>query len=127
MSIDNRGFTLIEFLVAVVILTVGLLGLLETVDYAIIHNTVNALRHEALVLADERMNLEKAKPYDQIQTPYQRNYSSSRLVNGAFRMYSVAQDNATLGSLPTKRINIGISWRYKHQNFTHSISSLVSR
>ncbi|WP_239077494.1 prepilin-type N-terminal cleavage/methylation domain-containing protein [Geobacter sp. SVR] len=126
MSFDNKGFTLIEFLVAIVILMVGLLGLLQTVNYAIVHNTTNALRQEALVLADERMNLEKAKPYALIQAPYLRNFSSSRVVNGGFRMYSVAQNNTALAS-PTKNIDIQVSWRYKNQRFTHSISSLVSQ
>ena len=68
VNTNNQGFTLIEFLVAIVILMVGLLGLLQTVNYAIVNNTTNQLRQEALLLADERMNLEKSKKFTAIST-----------------------------------------------------------
>lgn len=123
---DSKGFTLIEFLVAIVILMVGLLGLLQTVNYAIVHNMKNQLRQEALIFADERMNLEKAKPFDNIPTPYLRNYSSSRVVYGVFRMYSVAHTNSDVTS-QTKNIDFQVIWHYKNARFVHSISSLVSK
>lgn len=122
---SNKGFTLIEFLVAIVILMVGLLGLLQTVNYAIVHNMNNQLRQEALVLADEKMNLEKAKSFSLIQTPYLRSYSTSRLVNGGYRNYSVVQTNIDTTS-KTKNIDLLVIWRYKRERFVHSISSLVS-
>jgi type IV pilus assembly protein PilV len=124
VSSNSKGFTLIEFLVAIVILMVGLLGLLQTVNYAIVHNMGNQLRQEALMLADERMNTEKARSYDMIDV-VQRSFSTSRLVNGAFRSYSVSQ-NVTEPTSRTKQIELQIIWRYKGERYTHSVLSLIS-
>ena len=50
---DNRGFTLIEVMVAILIMTIGMLALLQTVNLAIVHNTSNKLRNDGIVFADE--------------------------------------------------------------------------
>jgi type IV pilus assembly protein PilV len=53
---QNKGFTLIEVLIAVVILMIGLLGLLHTVTIAVENNIANSLREEAVRIAGQRMN-----------------------------------------------------------------------
>lgn len=126
MYLNNRGFTLIEFLVAVVILMVGLLGLLQAVNYAIVHNMVNQLRQTAMVLGDERMNLEKTKPFDAITAPLVSKDAPLRLVNGAYRNYSVVKTNSVLTS-QTKNIDIQVIWYHKGVRYEHSIASLVSQ
>lgn len=123
---NNKGFTLVEFLAAMVIMMVGLLGLLQTVNYAINHNMSNQLRQEAAMLADDLMNQEKIKTFALIATPVVTGVTVPRVVNGAFRNYSVVQTNSDL-TLQSKNIDIQVSWRYKNVRFNHSISSLVSR
>lgn len=134
---NDCGFTLVEFLVAIVILMVGMLGLLQTVNYAINHNMTNQLRQEALVLADEWMNREKVKAFDRISSPstftpnltppYLRSIPlNQRLVNGAFRNYSVTMTTNDT-SPQSKNIDIQVTWNYKGQRFVHSISSLVTK
>lgn len=54
-SNNQAGFTLIEFCVSVVIMMVGLLGLLQAVNMATIHNLDSLLRNEAVSLADTEM------------------------------------------------------------------------
>jgi len=126
---NRQGFTLVEFLVAIVIMMVGILGLLQTVNYAIHYNMGNQLRQEATLLADDLMNAEKAKPFDRISTtpsPYSRTYPFQRIVNGASRNYSVVKSNDEI-TTQTKRIELRVSWDYKQQNYVHSISSLASK
>ena len=124
VNTNIQGFTLIEFLVAIVILMVGLLGLLQTVNYAIVNNTTNQLRQEALILADERMNLEKSKTFTAIST-HTRSDTAQRLVNGSFKNYSVVKNNTTLTSQSTN-IDMQVIWRYKGQRYVHSVSSVVA-
>lgn len=125
VNTNNSGFTLIEFLVAIVILMVGMLGLLQTVNYAIAHNMTNQLRQEALMVGDEQINLEKAKKFEAISTNT-RSFIVPRMVNGAFRNYSVVKTGTALTSQSTN-IDLQLSWKYKGQRYVHSISSVVSQ
>lgn len=122
---NKKGFTLIEFLVALVILMVGLLGLLQTVNFAIVNNMTNQLRQEAITLADERMQIEIAKSYDSIPIAV-TNETVQRIVNGAPRTYTIVLTNTK----PTGRtisIDLRLNWSYKGQQYSHAITSLVSQ
>lgn len=122
---NKKGFTLIEFLVAIVIMMVGLLGLLQTVNYAISHNMNNQLRQEAVMVADELMQIEMAKPFESIVIGTE-NKSPQRIVNGNPYSYAVVITNSS----PTARsinININVGWSYKQAQYEHAISSLVSQ
>lgn len=122
---NKRGFTLIEFLVAIVILMVGLLGLLQVVNYAILHNMTGQLRQEAVMLADERMQLEMGKRFENV-TIGVANESVQRVVNGAERSYTMVLTN-TNPTTRTVNIDLRVTWSYKGQQYQHNISSMVSR
>lgn len=138
-AICNRaGFTLIEFLVAIVILMVGLLGLLQTVNYALSHNAVNQLRQQAINLADEQVQLEKAKLYENIAAPEYKDYptplSFDQLSSIKIDMPPVTINNKQysikkISKSPTrasKYVQIEVEWQYKQTNYDHRISTLVS-
>ncbi|HOP40441.1 MAG TPA: prepilin-type N-terminal cleavage/methylation domain-containing protein [Geobacteraceae bacterium] len=119
-----RGFTLLEFLVAILILSVGLLGMMQAVNNAIGYNMTTQLRDEAVRLADEKMAREKAKPFDAISTTTKRERVKVTMVN-AFQNYSVVRKGSIITS-STKSIQIDVFWRYKGKKYGHVISSLVS-
>lgn len=123
---NKQGFTLIEFLVAIVIISVALLGLLQAVNYAIVNNMTNQLRQEGYMLADERMSQEKSKIFTQISSPKTSGATAARLVSGAFRNYSVIKTNSTV-TTNTKQVDLRVSWKYKKNPYNHSITSLVSQ
>lgn len=124
--LTKSGFTLIEVLVAIIILTVGLLGLMQTVIYAINHNNQNIIRHMAVSVADESMALEQSKPFDAISTVNMpKRTVSMRPINGVFKSYSIAKTN-TAQTDQTKNIDIEVSWHYKGSRYTHSISSFIT-
>jgi len=136
VRLNDKGFTLIEFLVATIIITVGLLALLQAVNLSFAHNLTNIFRNQAVMLADERMALEKTKPFDCISTnsnnlPKTGNYSftsvSLNVKNAnAFKNYSITKINTGLTS-NTTNVEIDVTWQYKGTRYAHSISSLVSR
>lgn len=122
---NNRGFTLIELLVSIVILTVGLLGLLQTVNVALVHNSTNMFRNEAIQIADEQMALEMSKPFASVSTTLNKKVIQKQ-VNLAFKNYSVVK-KGTAVSTNTTRVQIDVTWKNKGQWYSHTISSMLGK
>lgn len=122
---NDNGFTLIEFLVALVIMSVGLLALLQTVNYALHYNLENEFRREASLIADERMAKEKIKPFATIPV---FSYVSSvrRPVYNGFKNFSAAYTGSAL-TANTKQVEYEIRWQHKNKRFSHSVVSLISQ
>jgi len=130
LSIKN-GFTLLELLVAMLILMIGLLGMLNAINLAIAAGVRNEMRNQAVAIGEEKMAQKKGLPYDAISTPTQQSEKVSSAYRSSFVNYSVAYrvEEIPPGALnpDTKRINIGVRWRYKGNNYEHVVSSIVTR
>ena len=126
--INNRhGFTLIEFLVAIVILMVGLLGMLQAVNVAMDKNLETAFRTEAIMLADDVMMRTRTSSYDSVAVtvPSPPATGVSRAVQGIFKNYSV-QQIVKQPTTQSKEIIINVRWRKKNASYTHSLSSVIT-
>lgn len=131
--IDSRGFTLIEVLVAIVILMIGLLGMLSGIDLALKENVKNTLRNEAVLVADDLMMSTRAKQFISLSTTVTPAFvfdltrfpESRRYVRGLYKNYSVRR-TITPKTPQTKEVVIEVSWNYKNQQYTHAVSSFVS-
>jgi len=126
----EAGFTLIEFCAAVLIMMVGLLGLLQAVNMATVHNLGTLLRNEAIMLADDRMVRAKASVYDAASftalasdTPSAANLVAGRIRSG-FANYSVVLSVATAGT-NSKELTSRVVWRYRGSKLSHTTSSIV--
>ena len=85
---NQSGFTLIEFCIAVVIMMVGLLGLLQAVNYATVVNLGTTLRNEAVYLADEQLVPVKTFAFERVTSS---SYLVNRKTRGGFNNYSVVR------------------------------------
>ena len=121
---NDNGFTLIEFMVAVLILMVGLLGLLQTVNMSISNNMVTQLRNEGVVAADQELGRQIAKGYDNVSTGH-ASYVLSRKVFNGYRNYSVVRDGAEFSN--SRQVKITVSWKYKNTPYSHDASSVITR
>lgn len=128
MISNDRGFTLIEFLVSLVILAVGMLGLLKCIDLAMVKNIDSMYRTEAVMLADDRMMQMRSSSFDALAATVANppKILLERGTRGIFRNYSV-QEIITESTPKSKEIIINVSWKKKGQTFSHSISSYVSK
>lgn len=120
----SNGFTLIEFLVAIVILMVGLLGLLQTINLSLQHNLTTQLRNEAVSVADDFMSREISKTFDLISTstgvfPMNRKVSTSSVI------YTVQRSGASVSN--SKQINVVVAWNYKGKQYQHETTAVVSK
>lgn len=126
MCRNNSGFTLIEFLVAIIILMIGMLGLLQAVNVALQYNATTQLRNEAVALGDAEMSKELAKPFDLISTP---SVASRRSVHitlpTGLKNYSVARSGTDMTN--SKQVNIEVSWTYKRNRYTHDVYGVSSK
>jgi len=121
---NNCGFTLIEFLVSLVILMVGMLGLLQTINFALQYNLSNQLRNDAVSVGDTQMNMELAKPFDLISTVTSSKLVSRQILNG-FKNYSVTRSGQDMTN--SKQVTIEVRWKYKSQLFSHTVFGASSK
>jgi len=125
----NKGFTLIEVIMAMLILMVGMLGLLEAVNVAIEHNLKNQLREEAVNLGQRTISELKGKKFDDILASYSAVSVPSK-IRGTSRTYTVTRTSTVLATenlLPTsKQLEVVVSWNYKGVTFQNRVTTPVS-
>lgn len=118
----EKGFTLLEFLVAIVILMVGLLGLLETLNLGINQNRGNKLRNDAIMLADQVMANQRVRVFADISAT---NAIQPVNAGAAFINYSVVKA-VTVLTATSKNVAVNISWRERGKIKSHSLSTVIS-
>ncbi len=121
---NSSGFTLVEFLVAVVILMVGMLGLLQAVNVALQHNASTQIRNDAVAVGDEQMSRELAKPFEAVSTGTTRRVVARPFLSG-MRNYSVTRSGVDMTN--SKQVNIQVSWKYKNVRYTHEVYGASSK
>lgn len=128
MKVDNKGVTLIELLVSVLIFSVVSVLLAYTIVTAIRHNFINSLRDKAVSVLNSKVNELKSLDYDDnllsegsgCGNPddpndpfiYIYRYGNENSDNITYvicyNIYEVSSDNATY---PFKRIELTVRWR----------------
>lgn len=128
ISIHNNasGFTLVELLVAMVILLVGLLGLMYSVEIAMEHNLKNQMRGEVVRVAEEAMSDMRSRPFDNVSVTTMVIPSKLRNINRSYTVTKkiVALPNPTVTS---RQYQVDVKWLYKNVSTTHSIVTVRSR
>ena len=120
----QHGFTLTEFLVAIVILMVGLLGMLTAINVAMDRNLENAYRSEAVMLADNQMMRLRAQSYGSIPAFWPA--SSVKIsIRGGMKNYSVVRTISQPTS-KSKQVLINVNWRKKNTKYSHTIESMFT-
>lgn len=104
---------------AMLILTVGLLGLLQSVQVAYEHTARNRIREAAVLLADQEMNHFRRHPkLSSIST-------ARSVVGGVPRQFTVIRESQRLGD--SDRLRVAVHWGFKHMTTEHEIYTLKTR
>lgn len=129
---NSYGFTITEFLVAIVILMFGLLALLQSVNIAIQTNGSSKKRVAATQLADEAMGRVKAMPFTSISTNGLKTTTEYATLTKqlGFVNYSVYDSvrklaNDATNNAYTKNVQINVSWREKGVRKSHSLVTVI--
>ena len=119
----QRGFTLIEVLVAIVILMVGLLGMFQSINIAMDKDIENKLRQKAIAVAEQQMNDLKARRFVDITGT--TTTSVPVAIGSVFKNISVAwqvRDLAASNS-QSKQVSVRVWWRYHGRPYEHQTAS----
>ncbi len=124
---DNKGFTLLEVMIAGGVLTIGILAVLFMYTYAIHGNTQGKRVSEATRIADSKINDLRLKPFD--------NYEFDAV--GA--VYTVDNDKylvkywnnmtSVVPNLGLKEVRVTVSWSNPNEPKPHvvTINSLTAK
>lgn len=120
---NNRGFTLIEVMVSIIILMVGLLGMFQAVNLALDKNLENQLRQKGIAVAEQQLNNLKGRSFSNITG---NTRSSVRVTSGSvFKNISVQRqiDDLAVTDSNTKRVSIRVWWNYRGRPYEHQTVS----
>jgi type IV pilus assembly protein PilV len=118
---DSFGFTLVEMMMAMLVMTVGLLGLLQSINVAYEHNLRNKLREEALLVGEEQMNVLRRSSLPS-GTRFQNVTTVVREISGSDKKFSVIRESQPMSS--TQRLKVTVVWSFKNVSTAHTIYTL---
>jgi len=131
VKLNKKGLTLVEVMIALVVLLIVSLALMQTALVSINSNMTNVLRDEAVSIAEMRMNEARNTPFNFLggtsNATILRNFR-----NIANFQYTVTRTVTNLNS-DNKQVNITVTWDWKENTvangnpLTHSITSIVRR
>ncbi|MGA7826997.1 MAG: prepilin-type N-terminal cleavage/methylation domain-containing protein [Geobacteraceae bacterium] len=127
---NNYGFTLIEVLVAVVILMVGLLGVMKSLNLAIRTNLQTEMRTQGSMIGEAQMAKIKTLPFANITGATEKSFTVPVNMRSTILNFTVTKkiDFIPSGdtSATTKRVNVGVSWTYRGNHQDYVVSSVVT-
>jgi len=121
---NNSGFSLVEVMMAILILMVGMVGLLQSINIALDVNLRNQFREEAVNIGQRVMNDMRGKGFDNISAAYPTINVPSK-VRTAFKPYSVSRRSIVLSS-ETKQLEVLVKWKYKGVGYENRVISPIS-
>lgn len=121
---NKSGFSLVELLVAMVIMLVGLLGLLHSVNIAMEHNLKNQMRNEVTRVAQDVMNEMRARPFDTVSAAAVSTVPTKlRNIN---RIYTVTKRRNDL-TAASAQYQVDVKWAFKNVSTTYSVATVRGR
>jgi prepilin-type N-terminal cleavage/methylation domain-containing protein len=123
---NNKGVSLIEVMIALVILMFVSLAVMRTALVGMSTNLQNSIRDEAVNIVDLKLNELRDTAFDSItfgtvtEAPIVRDFRGGKVTYTPKRI--VAPINAN-----TKQITMSVDWTYKRNSYTHSVTTIMRR
>ena len=122
LKAGSDGFTLIEIMITLVILSIGLLSLVGLQVSAIKGNTNSKRMTTAVSIAEKKIEQIKNSPYDNIQSESTQQVSEGGI---NFTQQVTVTTNNPLQN--TKKIDITVSWKGGSKSYSVPLSTIISQ
>ena len=122
---NNKGMSLIEVMISLVILMFVSLAVMKTALVGMSTNLQNSMRDEAVNVVDLRMNELRNTAFDVISLGTATEADIPRHVRNAIVPYHPTRRVASIDA-DTKQITLSVDWTYRGNN-THSVTTIVRR
>lgn len=123
---NNKGLTLVEVLIAMLVLLFASIAMMQTALVSIDANMINVLRDEAIRIAEEQMNKTRNTNFDALVAGTTTVPVTRDLRKITAFSYTVTRTIADLNP-DNKRIDITVTWTWKGNPYTHEIISILRR
>lgn len=136
MLLNKKGMTLIEVMIALIILLIVMLALMQTVTLGINSNVSNLLRDEATNIAELRITELRNKLFTDGILAATAGTDEVPPVTREFRNFAVDfRPRRTIADLDgdNKRVDITITWEWRNRTvasgnpYTYTVSTIVRR
>ncbi len=139
---NNRGVSLVEVMIALVVLLLVFLALMQTALVSIDANMNNVLRDEAVSIAEQRLNEARAVPFASVVSDAaalpsgvdcSATFALGTRVRRSFRNiinkdFCTNQTVAVLGGAgDVRQVTVQVVWNWKGEPYNHSIVTMIRR
>lgn len=123
--LNKKGLTLVEVMIALVVLLLVFLALMQTALVSIDSNMINVLRNEAVSIAEMKMNEARSISFDSLvsATPETVPRNLRNITDFPYTVTRIVTNRGT----DNKQIDITVTWNWKENPYTHSITSILRR
>lgn len=127
---NKKGLTLVEVMMALLILLFVSLALMQTALLSIDANVRNLLRDEAVNIAEARLREFRNRAWDHADIQDTGGTVADGSVTREFKNFQIAftrQRNIGDLNIDNKQVNVIISWTWKGENFNHNVTTVMRR
>ena len=122
---DNGGFTLIEVLIAILIMMVGMIGILQSLNLAMENNLKNQMRDQGVHVGEMVLNEMRGQAFDDTAAFYNQT-TIPMGIRGIPSRFTVDRTVIPLGS-DTKQYDVTVKWTYKGRPFQNQVVTVRSK
>lgn len=119
---DNRGLTLIEVLVSLVIVFIVFLGLSGSGLLVLEENIKNSLRDEAVSVAEREVQHARNLPLDNVVSGTRP--AVTYPIRGLSVTYTPAWNVAVLDG-STRQLTVTVTWTRRARSYSHQVATIV--
>ncbi len=122
---SNKGFSLLELMVALVIIGISIVSLMQLSVAVLNNNLRNDIRNAAIEILSNHVYDLVSEPFDKISVGID-NFTRTRIIRSFWEKYNIF-DNVTKPMNNFVIIDSKVKWKFKGKTYTYEITTVVAK